>query len=1561
MNEGTPMLNQATTEHLLNQRRAGSLSVIFLSAFLAIVTVDTTNAQSYLTQIGHPTFTTSVPVELGSVNVANGDLQLGIPLGSFPQRHGPPLVFGLMYDSRIWNSAAGWQPTNVPGWGGWRMVSNGSIGSVTHNTSIRNCTRIGLHGSLTTYTSFAWTAPDGTRHSFGVTTVNAQNAGDCFDPSLDSPAGSALANDSSGFYMSVTNYTSATVYAPDGTEVYPVHSDTDGNSYSGTTNIVDQLGRTPVTTTSNCNGNSNQTCYAILSSQGQSSTVTVTTESIPVSTNFGQSGFTEYSGNITVVQTITMADGKQYQFTYDSGTTAGHYGELTGITLPTGGQVTYGYTNFSDSGGNHNEWLSSYTAGGGTWSLSPSVSGTCPSGYVGCQQVTMQKPSGDNVVYTFGINNGAWFGQAQYYTGAISSANLAKTVSDSWNLANPCQPSPCSGSQTIQKLSETVAVPVPGGTSLNRTTQYTYDSIWDSNIANVSEWKYYTGNLPASPDRSTAISYQSSSYFASPNVINRPQSITVNAGSTQLAQKKFGYDTRGNMTQTQLWTGASNYLNTNLTYDAYGHVQTVKDPALNTTTYGYTDCFRTDNGANPPTTYTASPATNAYMTTATLPLSGSINYCYYFNTGKVASLADQAGSDNYWHFLDSLDRLTNTYAPVTNGNRGWALYQYTGETQADAYTSITSASPSSSCTSCRHDETLLDGLGRVTTQKLVNDPDGATSVVTQYDSNGRPQNISNPYRSTSDPTYGLSTPTYDGIDRIAKLTEPDGESLQKYYGTAVAGSGLGGVTAQLCSSGTYGLGYPMLAIDESGKKGELWTDGFGKTIEVDQPDLSGNLTHNVCYKHDLLGNLTQVIDGTQTRSYSYDTLSRLTQATTPESAVMSFFYTTSSGLLCAGDSSAVCRRTDARSITTTHSYDALNRLTGKTHSDTTPAANYYYDQTNYNGLIISNGLGRRTGMSDGSGATAWSYDASGHVLIERRTIAGITKTISYAHNLDGSLLSVTYPSSRVVTYNVGNAQRPLSATDSNGGQYAVAASYAPFGAVLSATFGKITGGFGGATQTDAYNNRLERISTQASSTAGTFLNLGFCLGTFTFNSGCSSPSTTNNGSISGVTNGVDGGRSESVTYDPLNRIQSAASQATSGLDCWGQSFTIDGWGNLTGMSPTQCSTGALSVSANGNNQLVSTGFAYDAAGNMTSDGAYTYTYDAENRITSAAGVTYTYDGNGLRVEKSNGTLYWRATTSDAIAETDLSGNAKSEYVFFSGRRIARIDSSANVFYYYTDQLGTTRTITTSSGALCYDAEFTPYGQETSHTNSCPQNYKFTGYERDSETGLDYAFARYYNYRLGRFMSADPLAGDLGTPQSLNRYAYVVNNSLSAIDPLGLKPYLVDPVPTTCPPDCFGTGVSGIVLGNDIFDAISGEPGTYLSQDMYGNVNFGFSLDFYQFVAGMEGLGRSGWTYFLQDLGSDTIASGFLADKIASAEHENWLNANFPGSVDAIRSGINAQVTAMLNGGANPANIFPPKIIAGVILDYAQQYGLDEYWQQAFYNYFVNLGPAYPPH
>ena len=79
-------------------------------------------------------------------------------------------------------------------------------------------------------------------------------------------------------------------------------------------------------------------------------------------------------------------------------------------------------------------------------------------------------------------------------------------------------------------------------------------------------------------------------------------------------------------------------------------------------------------------------------------------------------------------------------------------------------------------------------------------------------------------------------------------------------------------------------------------------------------------------------------------------------------------------------------------------------------------------------------------------------------------------------------------------------------------------------------------------------------------------------------------------------------------------------------------------------------------------------------------------------------------------------------------------------------------------------------------------------RESWYSISATTKWQFTTYERDAESGLDYAIFRYDSSRLGRFMSPDPLAGAIFSPQSLNRYAYVLNDPINLIDPLGLVRY-----------------------------------------------------------------------------------------------------------------------------------------------------------------------------
>ena len=107
------------------------------------------------------------------------------------------------------------------------------------------------------------------------------------------------------------------------------------------------------------------------------------------------------------------------------------------------------------------------------------------------------------------------------------------------------------------------------------------------------------------------------------------------------------------------------------------------------------------------------------------------------------------------------------------------------------------------------------------------------------------------------------------------------------------------------------------------------------------------------------------------------------------------------------------------------------------------------------------------------------------------------------------------------------------------------------------------------------------------------------------------------------------------------------------------------------------------------------------------------------------------DGDGRRVYKSNGKLYWYGAGNEILAETDGTGTVTTEYVYFGGKRIAMLPAGGSPQYYVEDFLGSSRVVTQSNGVVCYDSDFTPFGGELAYTNACPaqNNYKFEGKER----------------------------------------------------------------------------------------------------------------------------------------------------------------------------------------------------------------------------------------
>src|SRR5208282_2150594 len=259
------------------------------------------------------------------------------------------------------------------------------------------------------------------------------------------------------------------------------------------------------------------------------------------------------------------------------------------------------------------------------------------------------------------------------------------------------------------------------------------------------------------------------------------------------------------------------------------------------------------------------------------------------------------------------------------------------------------------------------------------------------------------------------------------------------------------------------------------------------------------------------------------------------------------------------------------------------------------------------------------------------------------------------------------------------------------------------------TVGKERVGHPPTTGTALQWNSATQCATTA--TAGTILDMKY---NFDLGAG-------DNGNVIGITNNRDSTRSQAFVYDSLNRIQTAGTANTSGTNCWGETYGIDAWANLSSLAlPSSYSTSCshetpFSYTIPSNNQLPgASGFTYDAAGNLMASGLGNYVYNAEHQMTSvtvaSTTTTYSYDGDGKRVEKSGGKIYWYGGGSDALDETDLSGDTNnatfSEYVSFTGEKVARRDYQNNIFYYFADHLGTSREmVQAGQTSPCYDADF----------------------------------------------------------------------------------------------------------------------------------------------------------------------------------------------------------------------------------------------------------------
>lgn len=1395
--------------------------------------------------------------DLDSVSLTTGGLMLHVPLTSFPQRGTLDLNFSIIYNNKQWGivttctrltCTSKWEPTPRGGASLFKFAGNLPVQGALVLSSVDYWLQRTIDTSTPSY-SRAIIGPDGSTHQFGTSySVDMQFPARSLDAS-----GMLLPDDNTLILPNGTRFSYANSVTTTGMQPSSI-TDPNGNQIAiNSSGWTDTMGRlipgsgTPaqpgVTTTdlSTCpSGTVSARNWDVPSVAVANGGATGTRRfklcysNFTIATSFGPAGqgAIDYGPTTNaLLSAIMLPDGTMWTLSYDS------YADVSRLGFPTGGSTSYQYGAgpFSCSGGSR--WVTQRTVdandgtGPHTWTYQ--YTQIAPINGYRAFQTTVTSPDGNATVHTISVPvAGAYCSmydtQAQYYQGPATGTPIKTIATQYTGVQNYDDLSVANNVVATQ-----VTVTWSGGHTSKVVSSYDSGNSFTELDANGAPYTLpvVLGSVLQKNDydfsnaltRSTFNHYkwQDDATYKNSNFLSLPvYSLVKNPASCELAKTSSAYDetylgiavqssgvsmqhvappgpVRGNYTSTSRWlitncTEQSSITSHTIPYDTGLPYQSY-DPLNHMTQYTYDASFYgaylTQTNMPDTQNYSGGPVTHHII-------SGS----YDFNTGLLTRFTDE-NSQNFTYTYDDMLRLKQGNHP----DGGQTVFTYPDPNTVTRQELVTNT-PSNVWDTFT---AKFDGLGR-THQTQHSTPACTVLTDTTYDVVGRVATVSNPYCQGSshqtDPTYGVTTTSYDALSRIMQTQKQDGSISSASYNDN-------------CMTNT----------DEVGKRRTSCADALGRISTVFE-DPSG-LNYETDYQYDLLNNLTRVDqkgsapgDSTKwrTRLFTYDSLSRLITASNPETGTICYGSWSGSTCLSGYDAdgdlltktSPAANQPVGSTATTTSNftYDTLNRVltkvfTGNGYTETTPTATYGYDVPCC-GVAQSNDIGRLAYATYGNTELVYQYDAMGRPKwIADCPPSGIQRGFCYgmgaSYNQIGGIATLTYPDgSTTITYTPDSTGRLVSAIDSaHGINYVTGTIYNPAGMVAGMRNGA------SIANTYQYNQRLQICRITASTTGltpgdcvtqgntGNLMDLkyDFHIGNGTAGSG------TDNGNVWTITNFKDANRTQTFTYDVLNRLSSAQNTGTNcnvmtannKTEYWGNSYTYDAWGNLTNKTITKCSAENLSAApAAISNQLP--GYTYDVAGNMTNDAAHGYAYDAENRVTKIDTTTasYTYNALGHRVRKDVGSV---ATEyfyfgSEIIAELNPSTGAFTNYAYFNGQRVARRDSSGNVFYYLTNFTHSSSMVTDSAGTIKADSDYYPWGGELQIVNSDPNHYKFTGKERDSESQLDYFGARFYSSALGRFLEADPIVitgARQSDPQTLNLFKYGRNNPLKFLDPAGM--------------------------------------------------------------------------------------------------------------------------------------------------------------------------------
>lgn len=881
------------------------------------------------------------------------------------------------------------------------------------------------------------------------------------------------------------------------------------------------------------------------------------------------------------------------------------------------------------------------------------------------------------------------------------------------------------------------------------------------------------------------------------------------------------------------------------TYDAQGRVATQTDQVSRLTTFAYAGDSHSATGG---TTTVTDPKGNITVDTyqyglltsetkgAGTPEAATWTYRYDPVTIGRTSVTDPNGNttsatyDAHSNLLTKTDGLGRTTTSTYNAlNEPLTTTDPLGVTTTNTYdaagnllttsTPLVGSSPAQvQTTTYTHGDATHPG----DVTSMV-DPAGKTSTFT-YDTYGD-------QASSTDPLGDKTTHTFNKVGWVLATVSPRGNTSgakAKAFTTKDAYDVFGEVTKTTdplghVSTKTYDADHNLATVtDPNGNITTYSHDLANEQITVKRAD---GTTTSTTYWPD--GTVKAQIDGAGTaiQSYAYDSLGRVTSITDALGHTTSSTYDGTGNKLTKQDPGGNCAALPATGCTTM-TYDAANELTSVTYSDgTTPnVTNITYDND-----------GQRTGLTDGTGTSTWVYDSL-HRLVSYTNGAGATGSDIY--DLRNLPTTITYPGAHDVTRAYDDAGRLTSVQDWSVTPNATTFTYDADSNVTKDTFtsGVVdTYTFNNADQMTAIsdakgatkvfsatyardnNGQLASDSSQAPA-QGAYKYTGLnqlCYAGSTSTTACAPPPA---GSYPYTNSAADNLTTmESATHTATNTQQFNAADEL----CW----TVAGANsNACGTAPTGATSFTYDTRGNQTAAVPSTGSAtcdgYDQADRLIS----IQTGTGATCTTPTPVATYAYDGTGLRMTKTVGgttsQFTWNESSGLPMLLQEQAGAATpTSYIYGpGGLPVEMISSGGSAYFYAHDQLGSTRALTDTSGAVQATDTYDPYGNVVTRSGAAPNPLQFAGQYKDAESGLYYLRARYYQPTTGQFLTRDPIVAT--THRS---YGYGAGNPLSFTDPSGQcvngdGPYVAGDGP--CPPPAPMPGPFGTCPTQDCVNAIT---------------------------------------------------------------------------------------------------------------------------------------------